>query len=299
MKTNYLILLLFAILIAGCVSEQKDFIDEASFSCENDNTVESRGYVLLMGFSDHYKEGWDNEKKLMQQDPKAKFVIIYDQDENSNIKEISDKFLFDMHSLLQQTRVDELVIFGSSAGGVTSSYSLSRLNFSGAVALHTLASPLKGYDLTGFRAQFLGNRTGFMKDIAVGFEPFEKPKDNVKVYHHKTVTDSVLIGYCGDLAAFCDAKEIQNNNIEESKEFYYPQYDHDTIMGAVIRDVLKCYNSDIQIPNLENEPRLGNMCIGYEKCNAYCKDNFGRCQEYCESNIDNELCQKPFEFEQQ
>ncbi|MBI2172789.1 MAG: hypothetical protein HYT73_01080 [Candidatus Aenigmarchaeota archaeon] len=300
-KIYWILALALIILIGGCVQQQKEVINaDAKFSCENDNSVKSRGYILLMGLGDHTKEGWAAEKILMEQDPKARFVLIYDQDENSHIENISKKFLADAHAILTENPVEELVIFGSSAGGVTASYSISRLDFSGPVALHTLASPIGGYDLTGWKAQFLGDRQGFLRDIAVGFEPFEKPGSNVKVYHHKTVMDSVLKDYyCGEMADFCNVYEIQNNNIEGSREFYYPQHDHDTIMGAVVRDVLECYNPAIQ-ESLQNEassPRLGSLCLGEEACNIFCKDNLAKCQEYCGMDSGNPLCQKPFAFQ--
>ncbi len=306
MKTNYCILALaLIILIGGCVqqSQNQEVINaDAKFACENDNSVKSRGYVLLMGLGDHHKEVWLAEKALMEQDPKAKFAVIYDQDENSHIENISKKFLADMDGILKDNPVEELVIFGSSAGGVTASYSISRLDFPGPIALHTIASPIGGYDLTGWKAQFLGDRQGYLRDIAIGFKPFDPPGGNVRVYHHKTVTDSVLKDYyCGDMAAFCDVHEIQNNNIEGSKEFYYPQYDHDTIMGAVIRDVLKCYNPSAEeaLQKETSSPSLGNLCRGEEACDIYCKNNLGKCNEYCQENPKNLLCQKPFAFQLQ
>ena len=212
---------------------------QAKFSCDNNNAkIKTRGYVFLMGYASHHKDEWRKEKELMEQDPKTKFVEIYDQDENLHIEEISEKFLADIEKLLKKYPVEELVLFGSSAGGVTASYSISKfegeLNFSGSVALHTMASPIKGYDLTGFRANFIGDRKGFLKDISIGFKPYKKPGKNVKVYHHKTVTDIGLLNYCGAMKSFCDEFEIQNNNIEGSKEFFYPQYDHETIMRGVV-----------------------------------------------------------------
>ena len=275
------------------------------FSCENDNSVQTRAYVLLMGFADHHKEGWVVEKYLMEKDPKAKFVMIYDQDENSHIEDIGNKFLADMDEILKKRDVDELVIFGSSAGGVTASYAIGKLNFSGPVALHTLASPLNGYDLTGFRSLFIGNRTGFLRDIAIGFKPFTPPGKNVKVYHHKTVTDSVIKAYCGDQAAFCDPVEIQNNNLRGSKEFFYPQYDHNSIMRAVIKDVLACYNTNLSESDIGDGSEspgtqtrgLSDLCSSESECNIFCKDNFGRCKEYCQRNPENPLCQKQFLFE--
>src|SRR3989338_3007287 len=164
---------------------------ETKFSCENDNSkIKKRGYVFLMGLASHYKDEWRKEKEFMQQDPKAAFVEIYDQDENSHIKEISSKFLADMKVLLKKYPVDELVLFGSSAGGVTASYSISKfeneLNFTDSVDLHTMAAPIKGYDLTGIRANFIGDRKGYLRDIAIGFDQFKAPGKNVRVYHHKT-----------------------------------------------------------------------------------------------------------------
>ena len=280
---------------------------DAKFSCENDNTkVKKRGYVFLMGLASHYKDEWRKEREFMQQDPKATFVEIYDQDENSQIDEISRKFLIDMKVLLNKYPVDELVLFGSSAGGITASYSISRfnteLNFTGSIALHTMAAPIKGYDLTGIRANFIGDRKGYLKDIAVGFKPFETPEENVKVYHHKTVTDENLLDRCGAMKSFCDIFEIQNNNIKGSKEFFYPKYDHATIMRGVVRMVLPCYNPEIAKvikKDSENpeEELLGGICIGEDACNKYCENNFARCKQYCKENPENKLCQKPFAFE--
>ncbi len=272
---------------------------EATFSCENDHRIRKRAYVLLMGLGDHDKAVWNEEKRLMEQDPKADGILIYDQDENKHLQEISSLFLADLNQFLAEHDAEELVIFGSSAGGVTSSHAISKLNFSGPVALHTLASPLKGYGLTGPRAQYLGDRQGYLRDIAIGFEPFDSPPTNVKVYHHKTVTDSVLKAYCGPLAAFCDPIEVQDNNLAGSKEFFYPQYDHDTIMDGVIHEVLKCYNPALQevLEEIRKVPKLGNFCTGEEECNDYCKNNYGRCKDYCNNNPSNPLCQKPFAFE--
>ena len=44
-------------------------------------------------------------------------------------------------------------------------------------------------------------------------------------------------------------------------------------------------------------PRLGNLCAGEENCKDFCLYNRDRCEEYCRSQPENELCQKPFEFE--
>src|SRR3989344_1452067 len=73
---------------------------QVNFSCENNVNMQSRCYVLLMGYGDHDKAVWDIEKNYMQMDSKANFVVIYDQDETKHIAEISDKFLADMRVLL-------------------------------------------------------------------------------------------------------------------------------------------------------------------------------------------------------
>lgn len=314
----FIVLLVVLVFISGCANFQdsKDLekpsadnqenrtVSSSGFQCENDNSVKSRGYILLMGLGDHGKEGWIAEKKLMEQDPKSKFVLIYDQDENKNLQEISDKFLLDLNNVLKKNPVEELVLFGASAGGVTASYSINKLDFSGPVALHTLSSPLKGYDFRGIGEAFLGERAVYEKEIALGLYPFITPGKNVKVYHHKTVTDTVLKDYyCGNFASLCDPIKIQNNNIAGSKEYYYPQYDHNPLMGPVIRTVLKCYNPGI-VGTIEKEniakgkgEALGTMCLGEENCRTFCHTNKGRCGEYCKKNPENILCQNSFVYD--
>ena len=39
-------------------------------------------------------------------------------------------------------------------------------------------------------------------------------------------------------------------------------------------------------------PRLGNLCVGEENCKDFCLYNRDRCEEYCRSQPENELCQK-------
>lgn len=306
MRTVLLVVLvLLLVLISGCTAGQPDGAQpKAKFSCENDNPVSSRGYILLMGLADHHKEGWDVEKSLMEKDPKAKFVLIYDQDETKHLEEISDKFLLDINNILKKNPVDELVLFGASAGGVTASYSISRLNFSGPVGLHTLSSPLKGYYFRGAGEAFLGERSVYERDIALGLEPFGQPGKNVKAYHHKTVTDTILKDYyCGAFAALCDPIKIQNNNLAGSKEFYYPQYDHNSLMGVVIRKVLKCYNPEISEALKEEEiesaegKALGTLCSGEESCKVFCHTNKGTCTKHCNNNPDNPLCQQSFAYD--
>ncbi len=297
---SFILIIFTTFFLLGCIdnlqpSEVKIEQKEASFSCENNNSIAKRGYVLLMGLGDHGKDGWYTEKKYMEQDPETEFVLIYDQDETKHLPEISEKFLADMHSLLKQKPVDELVIFGASAGGVTAAYSIAKLNFSGPVALHTLSSPLKGY---GFPDAVLGNRQGYLLDIARGLARFQKPLANVRVYHHKPVTDTILVDhYCNGVTFLCNAVQIQNNNIEGSKEFFYSNYDHNPLMKVVIPKVLKCYNKKL----VEIDPAiaggLGEICTGEDGCRVFCGNNRGLCNQYCETHRENPLCQKLFSGE--
>ncbi len=278
----------------------------AVFSCENEPTgIRSRAYVILMGLAETQPGAWKTEKTLLQKDPLAKAVWVYPQDANDHLPQISEKFLTDMDAFLRENPVDELVLFGSSAGGVTASYSVSRLNFSGPVALHTMAAPLKGYDLTGFRAQFLGDRQGYLRDIAIGFRLFDPPGPNVSVYHHKTVTDSVLLSYCGDLKAFCDVREIQNNNVAGSQEFFYPQFDHASIMSGVIQRVAKCYNPNLTLADLNftrkaaddlSRNELPGLCAGAKQCDTFCREESYACETFCMQNEGNAFCKERFAF---
>lgn len=289
------IMLFVALFLVACTQNKEETVfSTPNFSCENNPDIESRGFVILLGLGNHDKDYWNTEKQIMESDSKTRFVIIYDQNEESNIYEISQKFLADMNETLEEHDVDELVLMGISAGGVTASYSISRLDFSGDVALHTLASPLKGYGLSGPMQAFLGERQGYLRDIAVGFKAFEPPGENVKVYHHKTVNDTILRAYCGEYSSFCDPVKIQNNNLKVSKEFFYPRLDHDPLAKEVIRTVLSCYIKNV--PEFKAEG-LGNLCASIAECNRYCKNSYGRCKGYCAEHPENELCIKGFDFE--
>ena len=278
----------------------------ALFSCENDPAgIRSRAYVVLMGLGETQAGAWRAEKSLLEKDPLAEAVLIYPQDETLHVDQIRQNFLSDMHVFLKENPVDELVLFGSSAGGVTASYSIAHLDFSGPVALHTMASPLKGYDLTGFRASFLGDRQGYLRDIAIGFQPFDPPGSNVKVYHHKTVTDSVLLDYCGEMKAFCDVRQIQDNDLAGSREFFYPQYDHATIMSGVIQRVAQCYNPRLTAADLNftrhsatdiSRNELPGLCAGAKECESFCRQESYACETYCMRHDENAFCQEHFSF---
>lgn len=47
----------------------------------------------------------------------------------------------------------------------------------------------------------------------------------------------------------------------------------------------------------EIQPAFGNLCSGEDGCNDFCKNNLGRCKEYCLHNPQNELCKSHFSLE--
>ena len=49
-------------------------------------------------------------------------------------------------------------------------------------------------------------------------------------------------------------------------------------------------NNGIEI--IQNAQRLGNLCSGEAECNTFCHDNKGRCKNYCDNNLENEICQR-------
>lgn len=64
----------------------------------------------------------------------------------------------------------------------------------------------------------------------------------------------------------------------------------------------KAMPQEVSSPNTEASqkllvPQLGTLCSGEDGCNAYCKNNFGRCTEYCHEHSENALCPKPLSFE--
>lgn len=48
---------------------------------------------------------------------------------------------------------------------------------------------------------------------------------------------------------------------------------------------------------IEEPQGLRGLCSDKEDCNSFCKDNFGRCKEYCRNYPENSICQKSFPFE--
>ncbi len=218
--------------------DQNIEIGDDVFTCENDNSVQSRGYIYLHGLGDHNQKAFDYQRRLIENDSKTKDILDFDYDELQTLKEISDNFSTKFNEFVLENDLEEIIIIGQSAGGVVVSFSAHRLDFDGIIELHTLASPLNGYHVS---EQFLGELVGFSREIGEGFEPFKTPPNNVKVYHHKTVEDESLRSWCGDYADFCDPLKVQYNNIEGSKEFFYPEQDHTSIMFTVSKLIIDCH----------------------------------------------------------
>jgi hypothetical protein len=208
-------------------------IGNAVFACENDNSVQTRGYVYLHGFGDHNPNAFDYQRDLIAEDPKTKDILDFDYDEKLSIVGISEDFVSQFDEFVSENDFEEIVIIGQSAGGTIAAYSAHKLNFTGTIELHTLASPLRGCDNKGFAEQFVPGE-GFYREIGIGLGPFLTPANNVRVYHHKTVNDETLTQ--------CDTPVLmQYNNIAGSQEFYYPELNHETIMPTVSKIIIDCH----------------------------------------------------------
>ena len=231
----------FILVSKGINNSPEENINEETFACENDNSVQSRVYVILLGLGNHNTSTFVKENELMMKDPKTKGILTYEYDEEKELENISNEFLAELDSFIAPYDIEELVIVGVSTGGIISSYSAHKLSFQGIIELHTIAAPLKGYGLKDTNQELLGDRTGLKREIALGFEQFITPPKNVKVYHHKMIEDPSLLSWCGDRIDLCNTLEIENNNLEGSKEFLYgEQYNHDTVMNAVLKKVIEC-----------------------------------------------------------
>jgi len=218
-----------------------DMVQNSAFICENDTSVASRAYVLLLGIN---SKDVDNARAWLESkvgnDPKNKGVMIFSHDAVKSLSVIGDDFVARFNAFVAEKKPDEVIIIGWSAGGTIAASTAHRLSIGGKGEIHTVASPLRGYALKGFLEALLEDSVGFSREIGVGFASFAEAPTNFRVYHHKTVKDSDLSGRCGGFAAFCDPMLIQANNLPNSKEFYYPQYDHEPIMHAVAEMVINC-----------------------------------------------------------
>jgi hypothetical protein len=220
-------------------------VTDGVYACENDNSVQSRGYVFLLGFKDHDRNSYADENELILRNPKTKGLLIYEHNENDSIEQIKVDFIQQTNQFIKGNDFEELIVLGVSAGGTIASYSVNEIDFSGPAELHTIAAPLSGYGMVGFKSNFIGDRTKFERELAMGFEKYDKPGANFKVYHHKEITtadqEDSLLSWCDELIRFCDILAIQYNNIEGSKEFYYHGYNHKTIMNKVLKMIIDCH----------------------------------------------------------
>jgi len=222
-----LIVIIIAIVFSVFNTQEQVVVTNDTFVCENNNSVNSRVYVFVRGYGDHNPASYDYPKTLISNDPKVQGIMDFDYNETTRLEQLSQNFISGFNEFMSGKQVDEVIIIGHSAGGTIAAYSAHKLDFNGTVEIHTLASPLKGcsYFLIG---------QGFWADVAPGLGSFTKPGDNVRVYHHKTVNDEVL-DQCGP------PLEVQNNNVESSKEYYYEEYGHGTIVLAVAETIIDCH----------------------------------------------------------
>tara|TARA_Y100000034_G_C6881899_1_gene404254 strand:+ start:780 stop:1589 length:810 start_codon:yes stop_codon:yes gene_type:complete len=209
-------------------------VSKNKFVCNNDNSIESRGYVYLHGYGSHGPEQFEFERELIAKDNKVKFIIDYDYDEKKTMTEITNDFIELFNNYNKQ--VNEIVILAESAGGVIALNSMNKLKYDGVVELHTLASPINGYHVPSF----LVGETGFGREIGLGFDKWKEKPNNFRVVHHKTITDSSLKKKCGWFKIFCNPLNIQNNNVKNSEEYFYPNDDHATIMDNAAKLVIEC-----------------------------------------------------------
>ena len=204
-------------------------VSDAVFSCES--TQKDVGYVYIHGFGDHSIGAFDYQRRLIGDLP----ILDFDYNEKLPLEDISRDFVLRFNSFAVDANLGEIVIIAQSAGGVIAAESVSSLRFAGPIELHTLASPLRGYHAP---KSFLGDLEGFGLGIALGLDAYATPAENVKVYHHKTVVDTDLEAHCRGL---CDALGVQNNNLVGSKEFFYEQFTHTSIIHPVSKMIIDCH----------------------------------------------------------
>ena len=221
------------------LNEEKVQVTNEKFVCQNDPSIGSRAYIFVRGFGDHDIKAFDFQRQLLKSDIKTKDTLDFDYDEKKTLGELSDQFVTAFTKFAAKNNVDEIIILAESAGGIIASNSTHRFDdFDGRIEIHTLASPLRGYNIPETFVD--NNRVGFGRDIALGLDEFEKAPNNTTVFHHKTIEDSILQEACGKFAKFCDPVQIQNNNLERSKIYFYPEEDHSSIVETVSEMVISC-----------------------------------------------------------
>jgi len=214
-------------------------IYDKDYSCENNNSVTSRGYIYIHGYKEHNIHAFDYERALLANDTKTKGILDFDYNETVSTYTLCRIFLGEFNLFVSEHDFNEIIIFARSAGGNIISYCAKDLIFNGTIEIHTLASPLKGYNVED---KYLSNRYGIERELGRGYGPYEKPPSNIRVYHHKTVEDESLRSWCGIYDYLCDPVNIQNNNVPGSQEFFYPGFNHSSIVQEVSKIVIGCHN---------------------------------------------------------
>ena len=213
--------------------------NELRFTCLNDSEIESRVYVYVRGFGND-STVVDTIRPLAEKDPKFAGFFDFSYNIKSTLDTILSEYTEQLNTFLSEHQSDEIVLIAQSAGGVIASQHAHLLPTDRTTELHTMASPLNGYHIPSI---FIPkDLQGLGHNLAAGVNPHKEAPDNVQAFHHKTITDEKLKGYCGGLKSFCSVQKIQNNNLRNSAEFFYPEHNHDTIMGHVARMVVACQN---------------------------------------------------------
>ena len=219
--------------ILGGSNEPEIIITDTTFTCENDGST-NIGYIYLRGFGDN-----NPGSVYFITDSTDAPLLDFDYDESHSLEDINSQFVSEFIDYTSENKLDKIIILGHSAGGVITSSTITEIssNFQEQVEIHTLASPLNGYNAP--ESLFAGY-TGIYNDLATGIDAYDPEPSNIQVYHHKTVTDEILEDICGKFSKFCDALDAQNNNVPGSEEFYYAEEDHNGIVHTVGNKVIAC-----------------------------------------------------------
>lgn len=215
-------------------------LTEADYSCTSNQNVQSRGYFYIHGSGGQDSTMLKALQDITDGDNKANAFesFVYDAD-SSNLEELSNRFVSEFNQFLSQS-FDQFIVLAESAGGVIASFSAHKINTTSAVEIHTFASPLNGYKFGSASEAMAKNLQGFNKELVVGFDAYTEPSKNIQVYHHKTLDDKILRGFCGSYASFCSPKVIQDNNVPGSQSFVYSKDTHSSIVLNATDKIVRC-----------------------------------------------------------
>src|SRR3989344_3096070 len=122
--------------------ESEIIISNNTYKCENSNL--KKAYVLVHGFGDHNMLRFNPQKKLIKE-KNASTILDYSYNEFLSLDEIAEDFSNKVNKALLKTDAEKIIVIGYSAGGIIASFSLSKIQTDKLIDLHTIASPLKGY----------------------------------------------------------------------------------------------------------------------------------------------------------